>query len=58
MRIEEVSDLTGLSIATLFRSVAKGLLVPQARRPMTFEMSDVRDFVKSKLGPLWDFQST
>ena len=58
MRIEEVSDLTGLSIATLFRSVAKGLLVPQARRPMTFEMSDVRDFVKRKLGPLWDFQST
>ena len=58
MRIEEVSDLTGLSRATLFRSVAKGLLVPQARRPMTFEMSDVREFVKRKLGPLWDFLRT
>jgi len=58
VRIEEVSDLTGLSRATLFRSVAKGLLVPQARRPMTFEMSDVREFVKRKLGPLWDFLRT
>jgi len=58
VRIEEVSDLTGLSIATLFRSVAKGRLVPQARRPMSFEMSDVKDFVKRKLGPLWDFRST
>ena len=58
MRIEEVSDLTGLSRATLFRSVAKGLLVPQARRPMTFEMSNVREFVKRKLGPMWDFRPT
>ena len=58
MRIEEVSDLTGLSRATLFRSVARGRLVPQARRPMSFEMSDVRDYVKRKLGPLWDFRST
>jgi len=58
VRIEEVSDLTGLSRATLFRSVAKGRLVPQARRPMSFEMSDVRDYVKRKLGPLWDFRST
>jgi len=58
VRIEEVSDLTGLSRATLFRSAAKGRLVPQARRPMSFEMSDVRDYVKRKLGPLWDFRST
>ena len=58
MRIEEVSDLTGLSRATLFRSVARGLLGPLARRPMSFEMSAVTDFVKKKLGPLWDFRPT
>ena len=58
MRIEEVSDLTGLSRATLFWSVVKGRLVPQARRPMSFEMSAITDFVKRKLGPLWNFRPT
>lgn len=58
MRIEEVSDLTGLSRATLFRSVAKGRLVPESRRPMRFTTSSVTDFVRKKLGPLWDFRPT
>ena len=53
--IDQVGDLTGLSRATLYRYVAKGQLVSQTSWPMSFEMSDIRDFVKRKFGPMWDF---
>ena len=56
MRIEDVSELTGLSRATLFRSVAKGGLVPEKRWPMYFNMAAVSDFVRERLGPLWNFK--